>query len=305
MYPVEHRCSDCIDLMLPAFNIKGYSDKTLSFVMFGAASLWGLYWLPVRALAEMGIDGVWPVALMNLFPALYLTPFMLTLLIRPDSGVREAFWSGLSVGIGFAFYTFAMLETTIVRATLLFYLTPIWSTLLGIFILSEPFTRTRAIAISVGLLGCFILLSPDQTASVALNIGDLYGLLAGGFWAIGATCIKRWPQSPALLITWFQLISTTLVALIFCSVNISNAGAGLATCRSKSSNYVRGVGFYSFALNATADDHISGALSGQSGGFDDVRSFGGNRQRIATRTGGKDELGAVGGRCGDYHCGSF
>ncbi|MGB1829618.1 MAG: hypothetical protein ACPHI0_07275, partial [Paracoccaceae bacterium] len=91
----------------------------------------------------------------------------------------------------------------------------------------------------------------------------------------------------------------------FCSVNISNAGAGLATCCSKSSNYVRGVGFYSFALNATADDHISGALSGQSGGFDDVRSFGGNRQRIATRTGGKDELGAVGGRCGDYHCGSF
>jgi len=59
------------------------------------------------------------------------------------------------------------------------------------------------------------LLSPGQTASVALNIGDLYGLLAGGFWAIGATCIKRWPQSPALLITWFQLISTTLVALIF------------------------------------------------------------------------------------------
>jgi len=215
MYPVGHRCSDCIVLMPPAFNIKGYSDKTLSFVMFGAASLWGLYWLPVRALAEMGIDGVWPVALMNLFPALCLTPFMLTLLIRPDSGVREAFWSGISVGIGFAFYTFAMLETTIVRATLLFYLTPIWSTLLGIFILSEPFTRTRAIAISVGLLGCFILLSPDQTASVALNIGDLYGLLAGGFWAIGATCIKRWPQSPALLITWFQLISTTLVALIF------------------------------------------------------------------------------------------
>ncbi|NDH27409.1 MAG: hypothetical protein EBY35_14570 [Rhodobacteraceae bacterium] len=53
MYPVGHRCSDCIVLMPPAFNIKGYSDKTLSFVMFGAASLWGLYWLPVRALAEM------------------------------------------------------------------------------------------------------------------------------------------------------------------------------------------------------------------------------------------------------------
>ena len=260
MYPVEHRCSDCIDLMLPAFNIKGYSYKTLSFVMFGAASLWGLYWLPVRALAEMGIDGVWPVALMNLFPALCLTPFMLTWLIRPHIGVREAFWSGLSVGIGFAFYTFAMLETTIVRATLLFYLTPIWSTLLGIYFLSEPFTRTRVIAISVGLLGCFILLSPDQTASVALNIGDLYGLL--GNWR---NLYKTLASKLCIADHMVSIDINNACGFDFCSVNIPNAGAGLAACGSKSSNYVRGVCFYSFALNATAYDHIPGALSGQSG----------------------------------------
>ena len=194
--------------------LKGQSDKTLSIVMFVAASLWGLYWIPIRALEAMGIAGAWPVALMNIFPAICVIPFVLLSLLRLGAEVRKAFWSGLFVGFGFAFYTFSMLETSIVRATLLFYLTPIWSTILGSVILFEPFTKSRAAAIGIGLVGCLILLSPGDAQSVPLNIGDLYGVLGGVFWAIGATCIKRWPETPALLITWFQMVSTTVVGLV-------------------------------------------------------------------------------------------
>ncbi len=100
------------------------------------------------------------------------------------------------------------------RATLLFYLTLIWSTLLGFIILYEPFTKKRVAAILVGLAGCFCLLSPGVQQAVPLNKGDIYGVSAGVFWAIGATCIKRWPQSPVLLITWFQCLSTIIVSTL-------------------------------------------------------------------------------------------
>ena len=71
-----------------------------------------------------------------------------------NNEVKHALFAGIFVGIGLAFYTVAMLETSVLRATLLFYLTPIWSTLLGFIILSEPFTKIRVAAILVGLAGC-------------------------------------------------------------------------------------------------------------------------------------------------------
>ena len=149
----------------------------------------------------------------NIFPAICLIPFVVRALLMRGAHVKQAFWSGLFIGFGFAFYTFAMLETSIVRATLLFYLTPIWSTILGVLILFEPFTKSRTAAICIGLFGCFILLIPGYEQSVPLNIGDLYGVLGGVFWAAGATCVKRWPETPTLLITWFQMVSTTAVGL--------------------------------------------------------------------------------------------
>ncbi len=162
----------------------------------------------------MDIHGSWPVVLMNIFPAIFLFPLIVRPLAAFNNEVKHALFAGIFVGIGLAFYTVAMLETSVLRATLLFYLTPIWSTLLGLIILSEPFTKIRVAAILVGLAGCFCLLSPGIQQAVPLNIGDIYGVSAGVFWAIGATCMKRWPQSPVLLITWFQCLSTIIVSAL-------------------------------------------------------------------------------------------
>ncbi len=168
----------------------------------------------------MDIHGSLPVVLMNIFPAIFLFPFIVRPLAVFTNGVKHTLLAVIFVGIGLAFYTVAMLETIVSRAKLSFFLTPIWSTLLGFIILSEPFTKIRVAAILVGLAGCFCLLSPGMQQDVPLNRDDIYGVSAGMFWAIGATCMKRWPQSPVLLITWFQCLSTIIVSA-FLAVYIS------------------------------------------------------------------------------------
>ena len=37
-----------------------------SLVVFLSASIWGLYWVPLRYLSSQGIDGGWAVAMLNL-----------------------------------------------------------------------------------------------------------------------------------------------------------------------------------------------------------------------------------------------
>ena len=90
------------------------------------------------------------------------------------------------IGMAFTLYSNGLVETTIVRATLLYYLTPIWSTLLGVIWLSEPLTKYRIIAIAVAFAGLILLLSNGNSSENPLNIGDLYSFLSGIFWAIGA-----------------------------------------------------------------------------------------------------------------------
>lgn len=49
---------------------------------------------------------------------------------------------------------------------------------------------------------------------MALNSGDLCAALSGMFWAVGATLMRRWPETSALLITGFQMLTTTVFAAV-------------------------------------------------------------------------------------------
>ena len=56
---------------------KQYSEKTLSLAIFISAALWGLYWIPLRAIENMGIPGSWTVPFFNACPLLVLIPLFI------------------------------------------------------------------------------------------------------------------------------------------------------------------------------------------------------------------------------------
>jgi len=87
--------------------------------------LWGLYWIPLRALEQNGISGGWTTLVLILGATALSLPFA-----RRVPDMRVLIIAGILTGGAFALYSTALLLNDIVRAILLFYLTPIWGTLL-------------------------------------------------------------------------------------------------------------------------------------------------------------------------------
>ena len=59
-----------------------------------------------------------------------------------------------------------------------------------------------------------MLLNPDEYQSLTINMGDLSAALPGIFWSTGATLMRRWPDSSTLLTTGFQMLTTTIFAVL-------------------------------------------------------------------------------------------
>lgn len=195
------------------------SERTLSIALVLSAGVWGLYWYPLRTIEATGMAGGWSVVFFNACPLLVLIPLLVLHFRKFAAIIGPTLLAATMIGLAFTCYANGLVETTIVRATLLYYLTPVWSTLIGVIWLSEPLTRARILAIGVAFAGLLLLLSIDgESTAQALNIGDFYSLLSGIFWAIGVATLNRWPKIPILPLAAFIFLSTTLISTFFAGV---------------------------------------------------------------------------------------
>ena len=187
------------------------SPTFASTSVFLSATVWGLYWIPLRHLEELGITPGWAIVLTTAPAAM-----LLGLVALWHWKATRAFWAqavliGVLTGTGLALYGLGLIYSSVVRATLLFYLMPVWGTLIGMVWLGERAAWQRWAAIAAGLVGLVLLLSGG--GSVPLNIGDLFGLLAGIFWSAGAAAIMRFDKVPVPSMTALQFAFTAFVAL--------------------------------------------------------------------------------------------
>lgn len=193
-------------------------------VIFIGAALWGLYWLPLRYIEAAGLNGLWSVFGINVVPLIALLPLAYH---RRKVIQREAVAIaiiGLMTGLGLVCYSIGLIYTTIMRATLLFYLTPIWSTIFAYLILKERASWHRWLAIFIGFAGLFLMLSAGGVSAKSLNIGDLAGFMSGIFWGLGAVALRRWPHIGPADSVPSQYLFGTLVTLGAIAVAGTSAG---------------------------------------------------------------------------------
>lgn len=212
--------------------LKSYSDRTLSLLLFISASFWGVYWYPIREIGNHGVDGAWSVVLFNACPLIVLLPLFFWRFkhIRPH--LKHASISAIFIGLGLATYAIGLVFAPVVRVTMLFYLTPIWSTLIGVLWLSETLTKGRIIAIGLGLFGIVLLLYKTEQTGQPLNIGDVFAFASGIFWSIGAATLKRFPDTSTLAITTLQFAVTAITAVFFSLVLFNAPAPELETIKS-------------------------------------------------------------------------
>ena len=209
------------------------SEKTLSLAIFNSAALWGLYWIPLRTIENMGIPGSWTVPFFNACPLLVLIPLFIFYFKIIQGNWMVTLLASIMIGFAFSFYAYGLLETTVIRATLLFYLSPIWSTLIGVVWLKEKFTKARVISIFIGLLGLFFLLSPNNLSNQSLNIGDLFSVLSGFCWGVGGSILKRNSNTVSIIsLATLLYLSTTVISIIFATLFYADPLPNLASIKS-------------------------------------------------------------------------
>lgn len=191
------------------------SDKILSLIIVVSSCAWGLYWLPLRSIEQSGIVGSWSIVLVNACPLIILVPLIFFNLDKLKKYPKPILFAGIMIGAAFTFYANGLVQTSVIRATLLFYLSPIWSTIIGIIWLNERLTIARVISIIVALIGLILLLYDFRNQeTVMLNFGDFSSILSGLFWALGASILKKWSKLPIIPLTAIVYFSTTSLSIL-------------------------------------------------------------------------------------------
>ncbi|MGI9520384.1 MAG: DMT family transporter [Hyphomicrobiaceae bacterium] len=170
------------------------SEAAASVWLVLGGALWGLFWLPVRGLGELGLPGAWPGAAIYASTAIVLLPLAWHKRGSICNSWRELSICGLLTGTAFSLYSTSFLLTDVVRVILLFYLTPIWGTLLGVVVLGEQFTLSRALALMFALAGMLLVLGLGEVWPWPHNLGDWLALISGLFWAFGSMKLYQMGQ---------------------------------------------------------------------------------------------------------------
>lgn len=156
----------------------------------GTGSLWGLYWLPVRRLADIGLSGAWGTLAIVATAALLLAPFAVAARQRLARSRPAALASIALGGLAFVLYSAGLVYGRVAIVILLFFLTPVWSTLIARYVMGWSTPWLRLLAILVGIAGLGLVLGADGRLPVPRSLGDWLGLTSGLLWAIATTGIR-------------------------------------------------------------------------------------------------------------------
>ena len=171
--------------------LHGADLRTASVALVIGGMMWGLYWIPVRYFVDQGLDGPWPGIVMYTSALIVLTPFLMRERQALLKDWRGLILSGMFTGAAFSLFTISLVYTDVVRSILLFYLTPVWGTILGMVFLGERLGPARVLGLLCGLGGMFIVLGGEQGFPWPRNTGDWLALISGITWAMGSLGLYR------------------------------------------------------------------------------------------------------------------
>ena len=166
-----------------------------------AGAVWGLFWIPLRALEEAGINGLWITVVYFLIPTICLIPVVILRWQHVKEGGVSLQLTTMLSGGALLLYSTSIVYTDVVRAILLFYLTPIWATILARIFLGDLITPSRVIAMVLAILGMLTIFGLGARFPIPQNIGDWLGIGSGFLWAVAMVRIRKSESHSAIELT--------------------------------------------------------------------------------------------------------
>ena len=190
--------------------MKNTTNLSAVFACLVAATLWGLYWIPLRFLEKSGISGLWASVLIYFVSFLFIFPRFYTL--RADFYASKTLYTLLALFAGWTNLGFvlALLEGEVVRVMILFYLSPVWATLLAFFILKERLKKRNIFALFLAVAGVFLISwHPEIEFMKSFNRADLYAISSGFAFAITNILVRKiggLTHAVKMCSSWFGVI---------------------------------------------------------------------------------------------------
>jgi drug/metabolite transporter (DMT)-like permease len=162
------------------------------FAMLIGASLWGVIWYPMRLLEGGGLGGIWLT--LTLYGAALLASLPRTAKTIPEFTRSPGMLTLLMLAAGWTNIAFveAVLEGNILRVLLLFYLSPLWATLMGWAFLHERITRVGFASLVIAMSGALLMLwNPIHGAPWPQGKADWMALTSGFAFALSNVIVRK------------------------------------------------------------------------------------------------------------------
>lgn len=193
-------------------------------LLFGA-TMWGLIWYPIRLFEAQGLHGLWSSALMYCGTLVVAIPVLY-------KGWRVwlkhpvlFFMMAIATGWTNVAFILAVLDGNVVRVLLLFYLSPLWATLLGYFFLKEQLSQRSIAVLIVAMIGAVVMLWDQSLGFPApQSKADWLALSAGVAFAITNVLIHKLNDASVMVKTatgWLGVFIVAFVLIYFTGETIS------------------------------------------------------------------------------------
>ena len=189
------------------------------FACLYAGAVWGLFWIPLRALEEADIHGLWITVVYFLIPTICLIPVTLKRWKHVKMGGLSLQLTAMISGGALLLYSTSIVYTDVVRAILLFYLTPIWATILARIFLGDAITLSRILSMAMAILGMLTIFGLGAGFPIPKNIGDWLGIASGVLWAVATVRLRMSESHSAIELTagffqWSLIFSASAAFLL-------------------------------------------------------------------------------------------
>jgi drug/metabolite transporter (DMT)-like permease len=192
---------------------KEYS-LAVSAILFSAA-MWGLIWYPMRLLEQAGMPVVWTTMIAYLAAAVVATAQLLWVRKRIAHQWPPTLWAlALAAGLTNLAFLVALIEGEVVRVMLLFYLSPLWSVLLGHWWLGERISRQSLMMIMIAMSGTFMMLwHPEIGFPWPHGLADWLALFASFMFSVNNVLSRKLAVVPMEIKTFAVYWGVVMVAI--------------------------------------------------------------------------------------------
>jgi len=179
-----------------------------------SALFWGTTWIPLREIVRVGLPQSWSGVLIFAIPALIAAPLALYRWRTVRAGGVALLMVTLGVGACNALFAVALTFGEVGMIVLLFYLSPVWATLLERMVLGTPMARHRILGLVLGLSGMVVLQGLGGRWPLPSDLAEWMGLLAGVCWAVALVASNVASGSSIVDKTSLQFLSAASFGIV-------------------------------------------------------------------------------------------